>query len=326
MPDWIELIGREQRRAAGGTTVGHVDELQTGEAQLGHHHVGRAGGLAATEGELDVAPGQPGVGQRPAHGNDSLVDALHAVVTAELVHPDADDRNVVGHDPPPAPLRCRPAESADRAERERDHLVAVVVHVERVDGQLHLHADLQLVGIGQGESRLHQQLAVHLQVADPERLVGVRIDVARDTAAPWAGSPGSSRSTTCRVRPSSTVSVESPLQRGQSFCTGNVWLPQSVQRLPSRTGRLAGPGEQALLDGHSLRCRCSCRHVTSGACLGWTGNYDLNPIGDSPGPSSGCRCGWPGPRAHRRARRGGWSRCAADRPGPRRRRAGPWRR
>ena len=87
----------EERRASGGTAVGDVDELEPGEPELRHHRVGRAGGVRAPEGELDVVPAHAGVGTGAPDRGDALLHARDAVVATELVHPDPDDRDLVTH-------------------------------------------------------------------------------------------------------------------------------------------------------------------------------------------------------------------------------------
>ena len=87
---------------------------------------------------------------------------------------------------------------ADRPERERHDLVAVVVGAERHQHQLHLHARCEHVGIGLGEPRLDLHLAGQLDVPDAERNESPARSGPR-TAATAAGSPAWSTPTAGRA-------------------------------------------------------------------------------------------------------------------------------
>ena len=82
---------RHERRAAGRAAVPDVDEREPGRAEVGHHRVGVAGVLAAAVGDLDVAPGDAGIGERAADRVDAHREAADAVVPPERVDPGSDD-------------------------------------------------------------------------------------------------------------------------------------------------------------------------------------------------------------------------------------------
>ena len=71
------VVGREEGRAAGGTAVGDVDELQASEAELADHAVGRASVFAAAESVTEVLLGSTAASEISSQNNTHLV-----VVTA----------------------------------------------------------------------------------------------------------------------------------------------------------------------------------------------------------------------------------------------------
>ena len=91
-------VGHRQRAAAGGAPVPDVDERQPGEPELVDEGVGVATVPAAAERELDVVPADAGVGEREAGRVHGLLAAGDAVVAAERVDADPDDRHT-GHRP-----------------------------------------------------------------------------------------------------------------------------------------------------------------------------------------------------------------------------------
>jgi hypothetical protein len=105
------LGGRGQRTAGGGAAVGHVDELQAGEAELVDEGVGGARALVAGQHrgqapavrELQVAPLRAGIGQGLTHGVGAHRRPAHPGVAPERVDPDPDDGDVDGHAGGPKP-------------------------------------------------------------------------------------------------------------------------------------------------------------------------------------------------------------------------------
>ncbi|MNR40629.1 hypothetical protein D3C85_1589360 [compost metagenome] len=89
-----------QGAAAGGTTVGHVDEGNASEAQVVGQSIGIAGILATAVGHTDLIPVHPGVAQRLAHGEGALRLPGQAIGAAEGVHADTDDGDVFHYRPP----------------------------------------------------------------------------------------------------------------------------------------------------------------------------------------------------------------------------------
>src|SRR5581483_2699765 len=77
-------------------------ERNAGQPQPRDGGVGVAGRIRATGGEADIAPADAGVGQRRAAGVDGHIEAADAVMAAERVDPDADDRDIrAAHDSSP---------------------------------------------------------------------------------------------------------------------------------------------------------------------------------------------------------------------------------
>ena len=92
-------VGHRQRRATGGAAVRDVDELDSREPEVGNQRVGVAGGVTASEGELDVAPLDAGVGEGSAGRDGALLASGHAFGPPEGVDADADDGDFVSAHP-----------------------------------------------------------------------------------------------------------------------------------------------------------------------------------------------------------------------------------
>ena len=77
--------------AAGGATVGYVNELQPGEPQFRDHGVRLFSRTGATVSELHVRPFEACVGERLARGDHPLFQATDPVGATKGVNTDADD-------------------------------------------------------------------------------------------------------------------------------------------------------------------------------------------------------------------------------------------
>ena len=86
--------GERQRARGGGAAVVHVGERDAGEPEERDHRVGVVDLVAAAERELDVAPLDAGVGERPADRDRAHVDARHSGEAAERVQAHAHDGDV----------------------------------------------------------------------------------------------------------------------------------------------------------------------------------------------------------------------------------------
>ena len=157
---------------------------------------------------------------------------------SEGVEPDTDDRDVV-----------HGSALLDRAEGVGQDLGAVLVGREGHHGQLHRHADAQLLVDVAREPRLDPALG-QLDEADAVRHE-VRWPVrAPGTAGSWAGSAGGSTSTACPSATSVVGVTASPPQLGQASWAGKVTNEQVSQREARSRGSS---------DGHSNRPSATLR-------------------------------------------------------------------
>ena len=101
--DRVDRLG--ERGATGGAAVHDVGERQAGQPDAADHGVGGAAVHRSADGELHVGPLLTAVGEGSPDGDHALVHARDAVVAAELVHSDADDRDVA-HEGSPSDVAC----------------------------------------------------------------------------------------------------------------------------------------------------------------------------------------------------------------------------
>ena len=94
-PDRVR--GERERARRGRAAVVDVGERDAGEPEQRDDRVGVVDLVAARERELDVAPLDAGVGERPPDRDRAHLDARHVAEPAERVQPHADDRDVVTH-------------------------------------------------------------------------------------------------------------------------------------------------------------------------------------------------------------------------------------
>ncbi len=218
--------GLFDRAGRGGTGVEHVGEGgDAGQAHQACHGVGVVDLVAAADSELDVLPGDAGVGECELDGVGGHLDGRLRAEPAERVqaHP-PDDGNVV-HVSRNSSIRVW---WSDRLERPGDDLGAVLVGVERDEPELELHARPELVRIVLGEAGLDAHHVAQLDESEcegRERLCGFAAGVGllRDEAL-------------CRPRDersaaggSSSSDMFGPLHRGQRGCCGQVVAAQSSQ-------------------------------------------------------------------------------------------------
>ena len=149
-------VGHRQRAAAGGAAVGHVDELDAGEPEVGDERVGVARGVAAAERELHVAPADAGVGQRGTGRDGALLTPADTVGPSERVHADADDGDVVG------------AHRVAASSGVKANVTTSPPGVERLGDQPHRLADPQRSSRGD-DARFDDHLAAEVDVPDEVR-------------------------------------------------------------------------------------------------------------------------------------------------------------
>ena len=89
----------DQRAAAGGTAVQHIDERNAGETEFVAERVGVAGRVTATVGELDVPPPQVRVRECTPRRDRALLQAVQAGRSTERVDANADDSDAHGFEP-----------------------------------------------------------------------------------------------------------------------------------------------------------------------------------------------------------------------------------
>ena len=91
------VVCREQSRTTRGTTIGHVDELQTGQSKLRHHGVSSPSSSRTAESELDIFPFHSGISAGTTNSNHALFHTRHTFGATEFVHSNSDDGDFSTH-------------------------------------------------------------------------------------------------------------------------------------------------------------------------------------------------------------------------------------
>ena len=238
-----------QRRPARRAPVLDVDERHAGQPEDRDRRVRVAGGVRTAGGEVDVLPRDPRVRRardgrrwRPSRARTRR----RAGRTAWMPTPTTATSSPPLTRPPP-----------NRPEGERQ-LVARPGDGDQC--QLHGHTDPQPLRIALGQARLHADLARQLDVPDAVGLELLHAPLG-DTAAPWAQSTGSSRSTARRAWRAHARGHPRRCTAGMSAGAGR----SPCRTVRSRSRSASAPAEVPPITSGSISCRVArVRHGSGG--------------------------------------------------------------